>query len=75
MMQKLDLWLRSVWAFWDTHGTRLLGVAGTLHGSISAIVAVWKGMDSTTAAILLSIGAVLGEMTRARGTTNAARTQ
>lgn len=72
-IQKFDLWLRSVWSLWDTHGTRLLGIAGFLHAAISSIAAAITNMDPKTAAILLAISGVLGAMTMARGKTNADR--
>lgn len=73
MMQAIDLWLRSVWTFWDTHGTRLLGVAGFLHAAISAVVVALNDLNSDIAAAMLGVSAVLGAMTKARGSTNASR--
>lgn len=73
MMQSLDLWLRSVWALWDTHGTRLLGIASFLHAAISAVVVALKDLPADVAAALLAVSAVFGAMTRARGETNAER--
>jgi hypothetical protein len=71
-MEKLDLWLRSVWAFWDTHGTRLLGVVSTLYSLCVALVIALSQPDSKIAASLVAIGSALGWMTTARGNTNAA---
>lgn len=73
MMQSLDLWLRSVWAFWDTHGTRLLGVASFLHAAISAVLVALNDLNSEVSAAMLGVSAVFGAMTKARGSTNASR--
>jgi hypothetical protein len=72
MFVRLDRKLRGLWAFWDTHGTRILGVAQGLHSSISAVTVVVADLSPRTAAVLLAVSAVLGGATRARGQTNAA---
>lgn len=73
MIQKIDLWLRSVWSLWDTHGTRIIGIAGFLHAAISSVAAALTDLKPKTAAILLAVSGVLGAMTIARGQTNSAR--
>ncbi len=70
-IKKLDLWLRSVWSLWDTHGTRLTSILATVHAGVSAVAAASVGMKPSTAAILLAISAVLANITRARGQNNA----
>lgn len=72
IFKKLDLWLRDAWAFWDTHGTRILGIVGFLYSAISGVaVALAEKIDKSTMVTLLAIAAVLGAMVHARGTTNA----
>jgi hypothetical protein len=70
-LKKIDLWLRGIWMFWDTHGTRLTGVVQILHSGISAVAAAITNMDGKTAALLLGISGFLGAITRARGQNNA----
>lgn len=70
-LKRIDIWLRGVWVFWDTHGTRLTGVVQILHSGISAIAAAMTNMDGKTAALLLGISGFLGAITRARGQNNA----
>jgi hypothetical protein len=70
-LKKIDLWLRGMWTFWDTHGTRLTSVVQILHSGISAIAAAMTNMDGKTAALLLGISGFLGAITRARGQNNA----
>ena len=65
-LKRIDLWLRGIWDFWDTHGQRLLQVVQTLHSGISAICAAMVGMEPKTAAILLGISGFLGAIGRAR---------
>lgn len=72
-MEKLDLWLRGVWAFWDTHGTRLLGVVSTLYSLCAALVIALSEPNSKVAAAIVAVGGALGWMTTARGNTNAAQ--
>lgn len=69
-MQKLDLWLRGVWSFWDTHGTRLLGVISTLYSILAAVVVAVADPGSKISAALLGLGAAFGIVTHARGQTN-----
>jgi mannose-6-phosphate isomerase-like protein (cupin superfamily) len=70
-MQKFDLWLRTVWAFWDTHGTRLLGVISAVYSFIAAVAIAMTGADSKTAAAVMAVGGVFGWATHSRGTNNA----
>ncbi len=70
-MQKLDLWLRGVWAFWDTHGTRLLGLAQIVWGIVTVLVQVFVGPDAKVGIAMAAVSAQLGWMTVARGRTNA----
>lgn len=70
-LDRLDQKLRRLWAFWDTHGTRLLGIAAILFNSVSAAAVVFTKASPETAAILLGIGAVGGVLTHARGSSNA----
>ncbi len=70
-MKSLDLWLRGVWTFWDTHGTRLLGVLNTLYSIIAAIVIAVSKADSAVAAAVIGIGGAFGWATHSRGTSNA----
>lgn len=69
-MQNLDIWLRGVWAFWDTHGTRLLGVFSALYSVIAALVIAFTEADSKVAAAVIAIGGAFGWMTHSRGSTN-----
>lgn len=65
-LKRLDLWLREVWSFWDTHGSRLINIASTLYSAIAAILVAVYGADSTTAATLLAVGGAFGLVGRAR---------
>lgn len=66
MLKRLDLWLRDIWAFWDTHGSRLLNVASTLYSAGAAAWSALYGADGKTAALLLGVGGAFGLLGRAR---------
>lgn len=74
-MKALDLWLRSYWSFWDTHGTRLIGVISTLYAFGGAILVAVLDADSKLAAAIMAGGGALGWMTHSRGATNAGKAQ
>ncbi len=71
MFKALDLKLRELWAFWDSHGTRLLGIVGFFQAAIGAVVGALGNLSSENASVWLAVSAVLGAMTRARGQVNA----
>lgn len=71
MFQKLDLWLRGLWVFWDSHGTRLLGIAGFIHAAIGAVISALHQLDPNTASVWMAISALFGAMTIGRGQNNA----
>jgi hypothetical protein len=72
MFQQLDLKLRAYWAFWDTHGTRLVGQIAQVYFLLCAALVALMDADSKVSAALLAVGAVLGRMVQSRGMTNAA---
>ncbi len=65
-IKKLDLWLRGIWSFWDTHGQRLTQVLQTVYSVASAVAVAIYGADGATASILLGIGGAFGLIGRAR---------
>jgi hypothetical protein len=72
MLQSLDLKLRAYWAFYDSHGTRLIGAFAGLFSLASAVGVAIFDADSKVAAALLAVNAALGKVVHTRGQTNAA---
>lgn len=59
--------------FWDNHGTKVLGVLGTVQSIIMALMAIPELIPASYVKYWAASGAVLGVLVYRRGFTNSAR--
>lgn len=66
--------MRGLLAFWDEHGTKVLGVFGTVQSIIMALLAIPELIPPESVKYWAATGAVLGVLVIRRGYANSART-
>lgn len=70
--KKLDLKLREAWAFWDTHGGRILGTLGTLYAFAGGILVALLNTNSKVSAAIIAGGGAFGWAIHGRSANNVA---